>query len=60
MSLLASSEDQIGFVFTRINELDWEQEYSITVDVSQHEYAGKREQMSFASNLDFAFIMNGY
>ncbi|KAF9351344.1 kinetochore-associated Ndc80 complex subunit spc25 [Mortierella sp. AD094] len=31
--------DHIGFVFTRINELDWDQEYSITVDVSQHEFA---------------------
>ncbi|KAF9992549.1 kinetochore-associated Ndc80 complex subunit spc25 [Entomortierella chlamydospora] len=32
-------KDHIGFVFTRINELDWDQEYSITVDVSQHEFA---------------------
>ncbi|KAF9383140.1 kinetochore-associated Ndc80 complex subunit spc25 [Mortierella sp. AD011] len=32
-------EDHIGFVFTRINELDWDQEYSITIDVSQHEFA---------------------
>lgn len=32
-------EDHIGFVFTRINEQDWDQEYTITVDVSQHDYA---------------------
>ncbi|KAF8934461.1 kinetochore-associated Ndc80 complex subunit spc25 [Dissophora ornata] len=31
--------DHIGFTFTRINELDWDQEYSITVDVSQHDFA---------------------
>ncbi|KAF9348600.1 kinetochore-associated Ndc80 complex subunit spc25 [Mortierella sp. NVP85] len=39
LRIVGVKEDQIGFVFTRINELDWEQEYSITVDVSQHEYA---------------------
>ncbi|KAF9921724.1 kinetochore-associated Ndc80 complex subunit spc25 [Linnemannia zychae] len=31
--------DHIGFVFTRISEQDWEREYSITVDVSQHDFA---------------------
>ncbi|KAK3827433.1 MAG: chromosome segregation protein Spc25-domain-containing protein [Benniella sp.] len=39
LRIVGVQEDQIGFVFTRINELDWEQECSITVDVSQHEYA---------------------
>ncbi|KAF9113692.1 kinetochore-associated Ndc80 complex subunit spc25 [Mortierella sp. AM989] len=37
--ILEGKQDHIGFVFTRINELDWDQEYSITVDVSQHEFA---------------------
>ncbi|KAG0212264.1 kinetochore-associated Ndc80 complex subunit spc25 [Mortierella sp. GBA30] len=39
MRIVGVQEDQIGFVFTRINELDWEQEYSVTVDVSQYDYS---------------------
>ncbi|KAG0361712.1 kinetochore-associated Ndc80 complex subunit spc25 [Gamsiella multidivaricata] len=38
-SVLAMRIDQIGFVFTRISEQDWDREYTITVDVSQHEFA---------------------
>ncbi|KAF9185902.1 kinetochore-associated Ndc80 complex subunit spc25 [Haplosporangium sp. Z 11] len=33
------AEDHIGFVFTRLNELDWDKEYSVTIDVSQYDFA---------------------
>ncbi|KAF9439098.1 kinetochore-associated Ndc80 complex subunit spc25 [Entomortierella beljakovae] len=39
MRIVGIKEDHIGFVFTRINELDWDQEYTITIDVSHHEFA---------------------
>ncbi|KAI1309952.1 kinetochore-associated Ndc80 complex subunit spc25 [Mortierella claussenii] len=39
MRIVGVKEDHIGFVFTRINELDWDQEFSVTVDVSQHDFA---------------------
>ncbi|KAI7824663.1 chromosome segregation protein Spc25-domain-containing protein [Gamsiella multidivaricata] len=39
MRIVGVKEDQIGFVFTRISEQDWDREYTITVDVSQHEFA---------------------
>ncbi|KAF9898149.1 kinetochore-associated Ndc80 complex subunit spc25 [Lobosporangium transversale] len=39
MRIVGIKEDHIGFVFTRINELDWEQEYSIIVDVSQRDFS---------------------
>ncbi|KAG0234915.1 kinetochore-associated Ndc80 complex subunit spc25 [Mortierella sp. GBA43] len=39
LRIIGVREDHIGFVFTRINEQDWDQEYTITVDVSQHDYA---------------------
>ncbi|KAG0215697.1 kinetochore-associated Ndc80 complex subunit spc25 [Mortierella sp. NVP41] len=39
MRIVGVKEDHIGFVFTRISELDWDREYAITVDVSQHEFA---------------------
>ncbi|KAG0314902.1 kinetochore-associated Ndc80 complex subunit spc25 [Dissophora globulifera] len=38
MRIVGVKEDHIGFVFTRINEQDWNKEYSITIDVSHHEF----------------------
>ncbi|KAF9288803.1 kinetochore-associated Ndc80 complex subunit spc25 [Mortierella alpina] len=39
MRIVGVQEDRIGFVFTRINEQDWDQEFSITIDVSQYDYS---------------------
>ncbi|KAF9954774.1 kinetochore-associated Ndc80 complex subunit spc25 [Modicella reniformis] len=39
LRIVGVKEDQIGFVFTRISELNWDKEYSMTVDVSQHDYS---------------------
>lgn len=35
-----ATEDHIGFVFTRISEQDWEKEFTMTVDVSHHDFQG--------------------
>ncbi|KAF9583059.1 kinetochore-associated Ndc80 complex subunit spc25 [Lunasporangiospora selenospora] len=37
-AILALRIDHIGFVFTRIDEQDWDREFSITVDVSRQEF----------------------
>ncbi|KAG0249252.1 kinetochore-associated Ndc80 complex subunit spc25 [Mortierella polycephala] len=39
LRIVGVKEDHIGFVFTRLNELDWDKEYSITIDVSQYDFA---------------------
>ncbi|GJJ68905.1 kinetochore protein Spc25, fungi type [Entomortierella parvispora] len=39
MRIVGVKEDHIAFVFTRINERDWEQEFSFTIDVSNVDYA---------------------
>ncbi|KAF9904317.1 kinetochore-associated Ndc80 complex subunit spc25 [Linnemannia zychae] len=39
MRIIGVKVDHIGFVFTRISEQDWEREYTITLDVSQHEFS---------------------
>ncbi|KAF9937951.1 kinetochore-associated Ndc80 complex subunit spc25 [Mortierella antarctica] len=39
MRIVGVQEDRIGFVFTRINEQDWDQEFAITIDVSQYDYS---------------------
>ncbi|KAK3816762.1 MAG: chromosome segregation protein Spc25-domain-containing protein [Linnemannia elongata] len=39
MRIVGVKVDHIGFIFTRISEQDWEKEYSITLDVSQHEFS---------------------
>ncbi|KAG9321623.1 hypothetical protein KVV02_006727 [Mortierella alpina] len=36
---MPTTEDRIGFIFTRINEQDWDQEFAITIDVSQYDYS---------------------
>ncbi|KAG0371749.1 kinetochore-associated Ndc80 complex subunit spc25 [Mortierella sp. AD032] len=39
MRIVGVKVDHIGFVFTRISEQDWEREYTITLDVSQHHFS---------------------
>ncbi|KAF9959500.1 kinetochore-associated Ndc80 complex subunit spc25 [Mortierella alpina] len=39
MRIVGVQEDRIEFVFTRINEQDWDQEFAITIDVSQYDYS---------------------
>ncbi|KAF9570201.1 kinetochore-associated Ndc80 complex subunit spc25 [Mortierella alpina] len=39
MRIVGVQEDRIGFVFTRINEQDWDQEFAMTIDVSQYDYS---------------------
>lgn len=36
--IVGVKEDHIGFVFTRISEQDWEKEFTVTVDVSHHDF----------------------
>ncbi|KAG0226930.1 kinetochore-associated Ndc80 complex subunit spc25 [Actinomortierella wolfii] len=38
MRIVGVKEDHIAFVFTRIDALDWEKEFSVTLDASQHDY----------------------
>ncbi|KAG0253176.1 kinetochore-associated Ndc80 complex subunit spc25 [Actinomortierella ambigua] len=38
MRIVGVKEDHIAFVFTRVDALDWNKEFTITLDASQHDY----------------------
>ncbi|KAF9426554.1 kinetochore-associated Ndc80 complex subunit spc25 [Podila epigama] len=39
MRIVGVKVDHIGFIFTKISEQDWEKEFSLTVDVSRHDFS---------------------